>query len=234
MSRAMSALLIEDDDRLARFTCDYLSQHEVSVVHARDGESGLQEALRRPYDVVILDLMLPGRDGVSVCRALRARSAVPIVMLTARNEEADRVLGLEMGADDYVTKPYSPRELLARVRALVRRQRGELGPPVATLHVGPLEVHPSTRRALLSGSELLLTTYEFNLLLAFAQQPGRVFSREQLIDLVRGNAEEAFERSVDVHVCRLRTKLAAARQDTALSIKTVRGVGYMLATESPG
>jgi DNA-binding response OmpR family regulator len=193
-----------------------------------DGESGLKEALRRQYDVVLLDLMLPGKDGLEVCRELRTRQAVPIIVLTARTEEADRVMGLELGADDYVTKPYSSRELVARIRAVVRRSRGGVGPANERISVGPLSIDPQTLGVQLDGRELALTTYEFALLRALAEHAGRVLSREQLLDLAKGSAEESFDRSIDVHVSRLRAKLGDDPRKPRL-IKTVRGMGYLLA-----
>jgi two-component system OmpR family response regulator len=225
----ISALLVEDDARLARLTADYLTSHGLVVTIAGDGKRGLEEALRHRYDVVLLDLMLPGRDGLEVCRALRAQSDVPIIMLTARGEEADRVLGLELGADDYMPKPFSPRELLARIRALLRRARGQSGPSnERTLVVGDLVIDPAARRATRSGRELPLTSYEFMLLRVLAERAGRVLSRGRLMELARGSAEEAFDRSIDVHVSRLRQKLGDDPKRPRL-LKTVRGAGYLLA-----
>jgi DNA-binding response OmpR family regulator len=226
----LTALLVEDDARLATLTAEYLGNHGVVVTRAADGESGIQEALRRRYDVVLLDLMLPGKDGLEVCRELRARSDVPIVILTARGEEADRVMGLELGADDYMPKPFSPRELLARVRAVVRRARGQVGPAVKPVTVGAMTLDPGTRRVVLRGQEVPLTGYEFSLLYALASRAGRVLSREQLIELAGGNSEEAFDRSVDVHVSRLRQKLGDDSRSPRM-LKTVRGAGYLLAAE---
>jgi DNA-binding response OmpR family regulator len=154
---------------------------------------------------------------------------VPIVVLTARGEEADRVMGLELGADDYVAKPFSPRELLARIRAVVRRARGQAGPARTAVSVGGLSLDPGARRATLSGDEVALTGYEFSLLYALASRAGRVLSREQLIELAGGSPEEAFDRSVDVHVSRLRHKLGDDPKSPRL-LKTVRGAGYMLAS----
>ena len=226
----LTALLVEDDVRLAALTADYLGGHGVVVTRAADGVAGLEEALRHPYDVVLLDLLLPGKDGLDVCRELRSRSDVPIIVLTARGDAADRVLGLEIGADDYVSKPFSPRELLARIRAVVRRARGQVGPKVKPVRVGDLALDPGARRATVSDREITLTGYEFSLLYALASRPGRVLSREQLIDLAGGSLDEAFDRSVDVHVSRLRHKLGDDPKNPRM-LKTVRGAGYMLATE---
>ena len=229
----ISALLIEDDDRLARFTADFLQRNGVAVSRAADGEEGLAEALRKNFDVIILDLMLPGRDGLDVCRQIRARQTVPIIVVTARTHEMDRVLGLELGADDYLPKPFSTRELLARIRAQVRRARGQVGPSASgqTLRVGDLELFPTSLRATLGGRELELTSYEFALLRTLAERAGRVLTREQLLDLAKGSAEESFERSIDIRVSRLRHKLGDDPRKPRL-LKTVRGMGYMLAVES--
>jgi DNA-binding response OmpR family regulator len=175
--------------------------------------------------------MLPSMDGLAVCRELRQRTDVPIIMLTAREEEADRVMGLELGADDYLAKPFSSRELLARIRAQVRRARGKAGPQVQRIAVGTLVIDPAAMRAELDGRVLGLTTYEFGLLRALAENAGKVLAREQLLVLARGNAEEAFDRSIDVHVSRLRHKLGDDPKQPRL-LKTVRGLGYMLALES--
>lgn len=224
----ITVLLVEDDERLARMTAQYLEGHAVHVTIASDGETGLQLARKTRFDLVLLDLMLPGKDGVEVCRALRQSQDVPIVMLTARGEEADRVLGLESGADDYVTKPFSSRELLSRVRAHVRRARGRVGPADRVLRVGPLTLDTGALTAQLDGKALVLTGYEFALLRTFAERPGRVLGREQLLDLAKGSAEESFDRSVDGHISRLRQKLGDDPKRPRL-LKTVRGAGYVLA-----
>jgi len=226
----LTALLVEDDARLADLTRQYLDGHGVATEVVGDGRRGLDAALRRRFDVVLLDLMLPGMGGLEVCRELRARSDVPVIVLTARGEEADRVMGLELGADDYLAKPYSPRELLARIRAVVRRAKGRAGPALREVRAGPLLLDPGARRATLRGRELDLTGYEFALLKALAERAGRVLSREQLMELARGTAEEAFDRSIDVHVSRLRTKLGDDPKRPRL-LKTVRGAGYLLAAE---
>lgn len=229
-TQAPFLLLVEDDERLARFTAEYLREHGAVVTHVANGETALCEASLRPYELVILDLMLPGRDGLSVCRALRARSGVPVIMVTARTEEVDRVVGLESGADDYVGKPFSARELWARIQAVLRRTHGQVGPDGVLVRIGSLIIDPSRRRAEIEGRELGLTTYEFALLHALGMRAGRVLSREQLIDQVRGSAEEAFERSIDVHISRLRQKMGDDPRQPRW-VKTVRGAGYVLAAE---
>jgi DNA-binding response OmpR family regulator len=226
----LAALLVEDDLRLASFTAEYLQGHGINVTHLADGRLGLEEARRGRYDIVLLDLMLPGKDGLEVCRELRTSSDVPILMLTARGEEADRVMGLELGADDYLSKPFAARELVARIRALVRRARGKAGPQAKLVRVGGLTVDPSARRAVLDGRELSLTGYEFEILRALAERAGRILSREQLMELAKGNAEESFDRSIDVHVSRLRHKLGDDPKHPRL-LKTVRGAGYLLSGE---
>ena len=226
---AIHVLLVEDDERLARLTAKFLEGHGVTVSLAHDGEAGLTEALRHAFDVVLLDIMLPRLGGLEVCRELRAKRDVPVIMVTARGDETDRVLGLELGADDYIAKPFSPRELLARIRAQVRRFRGKVGPPSRTLHAGRISIDPGAMRATLDGKVLALTGYEFALLKALAERAGRVLSREQLLDLAHGSAEEAFDRSIDVHISRLRQKLEDDPRQPRI-IKTVRGAGYLLAT----
>jgi DNA-binding response OmpR family regulator len=228
----VSVLLVEDDRRLATLTRDYLERHGLVVTLAADGPRGLELARRQRFDVVLLDLMLPGMDGLDLCRALRQHSDVPVVMITARGEEADRVLGLEIGADDYLAKPFSARELLARIRAIVRRVRGQAGPRTRAVSVGPLALDPASRSATLDGRPLDLTGYEFDLLLCLAERAGRVLSREQLMELARGSAEEAFDRAVDVHISRLRQKLGDDPRQPRF-IRTVRGVGYQLIKGEP-
>lgn len=223
-----TALLVEDDARLARLTADYLQANEVSVTVVGDGQAALEESRKLRYDVVLLDVMLPKMNGIDVCRILRAESDVPIIILTARGEEADRILGLELGADDYLGKPFSPRELLARINAILRRSRGRAGPPTRVVRAGGLVVNPVTRSASLNDNELPLTSYEFTLLRVLAERAGHVLSREQIMELAKGTAEDAFDRSVDVHISRLRQKLAAVEGGERI-IKTVRGAGYVLA-----
>jgi DNA-binding response OmpR family regulator len=227
---AISVVYIEDDARLAALTARYLESHGLRVTLASDVRDGIAKVLRERPDAVLLDVMLPGTDGVEACRELRARVDTPILMVTARGEEVDRVMGLEGGADDYVAKPFSSRELLARIRAHVRRARGRVGPGGRVLRAGPLAIDLAAMRATLGDRELSLTTYEMMLLRVLVERAGRVLTREQLVDFVRGSADEAFERSIDVHVSHLRQKLGDDPRNPAL-LKTVRGVGYMIAAD---
>jgi DNA-binding response OmpR family regulator len=223
---SITVLLVEDDARLGALTADYLRAHSVNVVHELDGRAALERLRASTFDAVLLDLMLPFVDGLAVCRSIRERSAVPVVLVSARTEESDRVLGLESGADDYVVKPFSPRELLARVRAVVRRDRGEVGPVERDLEIGSFVVSMRARQASFAGRPLSLTTSEFDLLAVFLRHPGRAFSREQLMRLARGSDAEVFDRAVDVQISRLRTKIGGNERESP--IRTVRGVGYML------
>lgn len=218
---------VEDDDRLARLTTQYLTSHKIEVHLVTRGDLAVAEVLRVRPDVVLLDLMLPGIDGIEVCRQIRKRAHVPIIMVTARTEEADRVIGLEGGADDYVSKPFQSRELLARIRAQARRGRGEAGPRAERIEVGALVIDSTTMEVTVDGKPVSLTTSEFQLLLAFAQRAGRVLDREQLLQLLHGTADEAFDRSIDVVISRLRHKIEVDARNPRL-LKTVRGAGYML------
>ncbi|WP_437507867.1 response regulator transcription factor [Sorangium sp. So ce1099] len=227
-----SIVYIEDDEKLARLTARYLESHDIRVTLATEAREGIACVLRERPDVVLLDLMLPELDGFEVCQELRARVDTPIIMVTARGEEADRVMGLEGGADDYIAKPFSARELLARIRAQARRARTLAGlASERRLVAGSLTIDPAARRATLGGVELSLTTYEFDLLHALAGRAGRVLTREQLVDLVRGSADEAFDRSIDVHISHLRKKLGDEPRSPRI-IKTVRGIGYLFATDA--
>ena len=219
-------LLIEDDSRLAGMVAEYLGKAGFHVIHAENGARGLALFDREAPDAVILDLMLPDTDGLEICRQLRARSDGPILMLTARGDPMDRVVGLEMGADDYLPKPFEPRELLARLRAILRRRRGGAKPDV--LRFGRIEIDRGAREVRLEGMPRPLTAYQFALVLALAEHAGRVMSRDALMDLVKGEAIEAFDRSIDVHVSRIR---AAIEDDPKRPrrIITVRGAGYVFA-----
>ncbi len=227
----LRVVYVEDDERLARLTTQYLDGHGVEVFRVSRGDAALAEVLRVRPDVVLLDLMLPGASGLEVCRAVRQRLDVPIIMITALNEEADRVMGLEGGADDYITKPFSSRELLARLRAQARRARGEAGPRATRLELGELTLDTATVTASVRGTALQLTTFEFGLLRVLMERARRVLSREQLLELVHGSSDEAFDRSIDVHVSRLRQKLELDPRKPRL-LKTIRGVGYVLTPDA--
>lgn len=226
-SDTVVVVYIEDDAKLARLTARYLESHGLRVVVAPNAREGIAAVMRERPDVILLDLMLPGTDGFEVCRQLRERLDTPIIMVTARGEEADRVMGLEGGADDYIAKPFSSRELLARVRAHARRARGQVGPQ-GVLTAGSLSVDPQARTATMDGEPLALTTYEFDLLRAFVERTGRVLPREHLAELMGGSP--VFDRSIDVHVSHLRQKLGDDPRSPRM-LKTVRGVGYVLVVE---
>src|SRR5262245_51111376 len=220
--------MIEDDARLAGLVSEYLGEAGVRVSIAANGRTGLERLAREPYDAVVLDLMLPDMDGLEVCRRLRAGSDTPVLMLTARGDALDRVVGLEMGADDYLPKPFEPRELLARLRAILRRGRAAAGAGV--LHFGRLEIDRDARQVRVNGEERTLTGHQYTLLVALAEHAGRVLSRDALMDLVKGETLEAFDRSIDVHVSRIR---AAIEDDPKRPrrIVTVRGAGYVFARQ---
>src|SRR5688572_10240049 len=204
---------------------EYLGAAGYRVSVAAAGGAGLGLIEREPYDALVLDLSLPDINGLEVCRRLRAKHDIPVLMLTARGDAADRIVGLELGADDYLPKPFEPRELLARLRAILRRKRLA---PTSTLRFGRLEIDRDARAVRVEGEDKSLTSYQFALLVAFAENAGRVLSREALMDLVKGEALEAFDRSIDVHVSRLR---AAIEDDPRKPrrIITVRGAGYVFA-----
>ena len=222
-------LVVDDEPKIIKLAQDYLERSQFRVLPATDGISALAAARQEKPDLVVLDLNLPGMDGLDVCRALRRESAVPIIMLTARVEETDRLIGLEMGADDYITKPFSPRELVARVRAVLRRVSGDLIQP-DLIRVGELEIDVDRHNVSLAGEELQLTRIEFNLLAALAQHPGQTFSRAQLLDRLHGVAYDGYDRSVDAHIKNLRRKLEADPADPRY-VQTVYGVGYKFTSE---
>ena len=215
-------LLVEDDDAIGRLVKSYLEQQDGwRVVWLRTGEEALVELRRHPVRLVVLDIGLPGIDGFEVCRKMRAQSKVPILMLTARDEEPDRVAGLELGADDYVSKPFSPRELAARIKAILRRVEQRNVEEVLT--AGDIELHREAREVTVSGEVVELTGKEFDLLACFLEHPGIVLSRERLLDLVWGMTYPGGTRTVDVHVAQLRRKVGNPE-----SIRTIRGSGYKL------
>ena len=214
-------LIVEDDRNIGNLVRQYLERDGYRVAWVRSGEDGLDELERQRPDLVVLDVGLPGIDGFEVCRRVRAAGETPVIMLTARDEEVDRVLGLELGADDYVPKPFSPRELVARVKAVLRRTRPK--PPSDVLALGGVELRRGAREATASGAALDLTMKEFDLLACFMENSGLVLSREQLLEQVWGLEFPGGTRTVDQHVAQLRAKL-----DGALTIETLRGVGYKL------
>ena len=217
-------LVVDDEPKIARLARDYLEQNGFRVLPVTDGVTALAAARQEKPDLIVLDLNLPGMDGLDVCRALRRESNVPIIMLTARVEEADRLIGLELGADDYIVKPFSPRELVARVRAVLRRTQGDVQTP-GLIHSGELEIDLNGHRATLGGEVLHLTRIEFSLLATLAQHPGQTFSRAQLIDRLHGVAEGGFDRSIDAHIKNLRRKIESDPADPRY-VLTVYGIGY--------
>jgi two-component system, OmpR family, response regulator len=227
---SIKVLLIEDDERLGQLTGRYLETHGLLVTLIGNGADGEAEALRRQYDCILLDVMLPDCSGVQVCRHLRTRIDVPVIMITALGDDPDVVVGLEAGADDYIAKPLSGRTLLARIRAVVRRARGRVGPQPRRLRLGTMTIDAGTMRATRDGIELDLTPSEFAILRVLADHAGRVLSREQLLDLAKGGAELSFERSIDAHVSRLRAKLGDDARNPRL-LKTIRGSGYLFTRE---
>jgi len=219
-------LLIEDDRRLAEMISNYLGEAGFRTAIAPSGTTGIAMQDREPFDILILDLMLPDMDGLDVCRRIREKSQTPILMLTARGDAMDRVVGLEMGADDYLPKPFEPRELLARLRALLRRSRSDRKNEV--MRFGRLEIDTAARQVRLDGDERSLTSYQFALLLALAENAGRVLSRDTIMNLLKSETLEAFDRSIDVHISRIR---AAIEDDPKKPrrVITVRGAGYVFA-----
>ena len=220
-------LLVDDDSRLAAMVSEYLGGAGYRVTTAATGGEGLERLGAEPYDGLVLDLSLPDMDGLEVCRRLRARSDLPVLMLTARGDAMDRVVGLELGADDYLPKPFEPRELLARLRAILRRRTSR---EASHLRFGSLEIDRDARTVRVFGAEKTLTSFQFALLVALAENAGRVLSRDTLMDLLRGEKLEAFDRSIDVHVSRIR---AAIEDDPKKPrrVITVRGAGYVFAKQ---
>jgi DNA-binding response OmpR family regulator len=221
-----SILVVEDESGIARLIRDYLEQAGFAVHLAGDGETALRLAKAVTPDLVVLDLGLPGIDGLDVTRELRRGSAVPIIVVTARGDETDRIVGLELGADDYVVKPFSPKELVARVRAVLRRGEAASAQP-ETVRAGGVEIDLTKMRVMVDGRAVELTSTEFDLLVCLTREPGRVFTRAQLLDAVHGVAFEAYERAIDAHIKNLRRKIEPA--GLPRYIQTVYGVGYRLA-----
>lgn len=225
-------LVVDDEEPIVDLVSSYLAVEGYTVHKAYDGVSALSTARTIPVDLVILDVMLPGMDGIEVCRQLLTETSSYILMLTARSDEVDKLIGLSIGADDYMTKPFSPRELVARVKAILRRGRGRdtvtVPAPNAVVRVGSLHLDPSRREVHVDNQPIELTPREFDLLHALARQPGHVFTREGLLEQVWGNDFDGIDRVVDVHIGTLRRKLG----DAAGYIQTIRGVGYKLAGDT--
>jgi DNA-binding response OmpR family regulator len=222
-------LVVDDEPKIVKLVRSYLEQAGFAVVEAGDGQTALIQARREKPDLVVLDLGLPGIDGLEVARTLRREREVPIIMLTARIEDTDKIVGLELGADDYVTKPFNPRELVARVRAVLRRTSG-VAPAPEILRAGALVLDISGHQVTLDGRALDLTPTEFDLLAVLLQTPGRAFTRLELLDRVQGDAYEGYERTIDAHIKNLRAKLGDDPRHPRY-IQTVFGVGYKLGAE---
>lgn len=226
-----TVLVVDDEPEIVRILRDYLERAGFAVITAGDGEAALTAARRRRPDLVILDLTLPSLDGLDVARALRRDGELPIIMLTARVDEADRVLGLELGADDYVSKPFSPREVVARVRAVLRRIDGVRAADDVVRVGDALQMDVPRMETTVDGHRVDLTATEFQLLLRMARQPGRVFTRAQLLDAVHGVAVESYERAIDAHVKNIRRKIEADPH-APKRLQTVFGVGYRVADDA--
>jgi two-component system alkaline phosphatase synthesis response regulator PhoP len=220
-------LVVEDETAIARLIRDYLEQAGFTVLLAGDGNAAIHLGQTAKPDLVVLDLGLPGRDGFDVTRELRRVSEVPIVVVTARGEETDRIVGLELGADDYVVKPFSPRELVARVRAVLRRTENRQA-PAPVIRAGDVEIDTTRMRVTVAGNTIDLTATEFQLLATLAREPGRVFTRSQLLDAVHGVAFESYERAIDAHIKNIRRKLEPI-PGAPRYLQTVHGVGYRFA-----
>jgi DNA-binding response OmpR family regulator len=227
-------LMIEDDTRLAAMVGDYVRANSFGFAHAIDGPAGLEAMHNAPPDLVILDVMMPGMDGLEVCRRIRAMpgdvAQTPVLMLTGKGDAMDRIIGLELGADDYLAKPFEPRELLARMRAILRRGSEGAAKAGKRMRFGSLEIDRDARTVELAGQLLELTSYQFDLLAALAERAGKVLTRDQIMEAVRGRELEAFDRSIDVHMGRIRAAIETDPKEPK-RIVTVRGVGYVFAKQ---
>ncbi len=230
---ATHALIIDDDEALAEMLSEFLRARDLEVVTRHRADTGLAALREETFDAVILDVMLPNLDGFEVCKRIREDSNIPVLMLTARGDETDRIVGLEIGADDYLPKPFSPRELLARLRAVLRRTQSTDPSASRALRFGRLEIDRDARVVAVDGNPCTLTSHQFELLLVLAENAGRVLSRDQLMQNLRGHVTEAFDRSIDNHVSRIR---AAIEDDpkNPRRLLTVRGAGYVLARSQDG
>ena len=228
-------LIVDDDAEIRDLLSRFLSKHDFRVTTAKDGREMRQALQDWSFDLVVLDLMMPGEDGLTLCRQVRSESSIPIIMLTAMGEEVDRIIGLEVGADDYMAKPFNPRELAARIKAVLRRSSGAAAVETAEERPGKVAfadfvLDSATRTLHRDGSDIALTAGEYDLLVAFVDHPRRVLNRDQLLDMARGRAAIPFDRSIDVQVGRLRRKIETDPKNPNL-IKTVRGGGYMFTAE---
>ena len=221
-------LLIDDDAELAALMRDFFASHDIEVTSAVTGAEGLEMATRGGFDLILLDVMMPGLDGFDVLKRLRAERDTPVLMLTARTESESRIRGLNQGADDYLAKPFEPMELLARVRAILRRTRGQARDPLSPIEVGPIRLDPSARAVTSNGNAVEVTTIEFDILEALMRAAGHVVSRDELSQHLYNRPASPFDRSIDVHISHLRKKLNAATD----LIRTIRGSGYQLALET--
>lgn len=225
-------LLIDDDKELSSMLGEYLTAEGFVIEYAYNGREGVDIALAKQYDALVLDVMMPEMDGFEVLRRIRSESAVPVIMLTAKGDDVDRIVGLEIGADDYLPKPFNPRELLARLRAILRRaQTIQPAQEDPVLTIGPLEITPASRRALVSGAPLDLTSTEFNLLHVLVKQAGKIVTKENLSEHGLGRSLEKYDRSIDMHMSNLRKKMS--EKNLGEMIITVRGQGYQL-SDGPG
>ena len=227
MTAVKTVLVVEDELKISRLIRDYLEGAGFAVLEAPDGETAIALTRSQRPDMVVLDLGLPGMDGLDVTRRIRESSAVPIIMVTARVEETDRIVGLELGADDYLTKPFSPKELVARIRAVLRRAEATIGGG-EVVKAGDVTIDIPKRRVTVRGDEVELTATEFDLLLTMARHPGRIYTRAQLLDGIHGVSFESYERSVDAHIKNIRRKVEADPRNPEL-VLTVYGVGYRFA-----
>ncbi len=222
---AARILVVDDEKKIVRLVKAYLEKEGYSVLEAYDGASALESWRREPPDLVVLDILMPELDGLEFLREVRKTSMVPVIMLSARSQEVDKLVGLGLGADDYVTKPFSPRELVARIKAVLRRHRQGAPSGDAPISEGPMTIYPERHQLEVGGEEVVLTATEFSLLLAMAACPGRVFTRGQLIQQAQGDFFEGYERTVDTHVKNVRRKLGEKAKEWNF-IETVYGVGY--------
>jgi len=226
-------MIVEDDREIRSLLADFLNREGYEVLCAEDGPAMDRAVAARRPDLIVLDIMLPGEDGLSICRRLRARSELPILMLTAKSDDIDRIVGLELGADDYLPKPFNPRELLARIRAVLRRAERPAAATAASRRVAfdKFTADLDARNLAFGGTTVDLTAAEFELLACFLERPKRVLSRDQLLDWTRGRSADPFDRTIDVSISRLRRKLSAADEQAAQIIKTVRNGGYLFTAD---